>query len=117
VVDDIEEQQIIASAILKQLGYKVSTASNGTEAVSYMKNNKADLLVLDMIMEPDMDGLEAYLKIREMSPGQKAIMASGFSESGRMEAAMHAGISGYVKKPYTLEKLAMAVRVALDAPV
>jgi PAS domain S-box-containing protein len=115
VVDDIEEQRIIASAILKQLGYDVSTASSGSEAISHMKNSKADLLVLDMIMGPDMDGLEAYLKIREIYPGQKAIMASGFSESGKMEAAMHAGISRYVKKPYTLEKLAMAVRTTLDA--
>jgi PAS domain S-box-containing protein len=114
VVDDLEEQRFILSEILKQLAYTVSVASNGSAALLHMKENKVDLVVLDMIMEPDMDGLETFLKIRDLYPGQKAIMASGYSESGRMEAAMRAGISGYVKKPYTLEKISIAVRAALD---
>jgi len=65
VVDDVEEQREIASAILKKLGYSVTSVSSGEEAVDYMKNNPADLLVLDMIMDPGIDGLETYKRILE----------------------------------------------------
>jgi CheY-like chemotaxis protein len=63
VVDDVEEQRIVASQILKKLDYKVTTVSSGEEAVGYMKNHSADLLVLDMIMNPGIDGLETYKRI------------------------------------------------------
>ncbi|MBW1673882.1 MAG: PAS domain S-box protein [Deltaproteobacteria bacterium] len=71
VVDDVEEQREIASQILKKLGYSVTSVSRGEEAVDYMKNNSADLLILDMIMDPGIDGLDTYKKILELHPGQK----------------------------------------------
>ena len=57
VVDDVEEQRTIASDLLKELGYSVTTVSSGEEAVDYMKNHSPDLLILDMIMDPGIDGL------------------------------------------------------------
>ena len=60
VVDDVEEQREIASIILKKSGYSVTLVSSGEEAVDYMKDNSADLLILDMIMDPGIDGLETY---------------------------------------------------------
>jgi hypothetical protein len=62
VVDDIEKQREIASGILNKLGYTVTSVPSGEEAVEYLKNNSADLLVLDMIMAPGMDGLDTYKK-------------------------------------------------------
>jgi hypothetical protein len=59
IVDDVEEQREIASRILIKLGYSVASVSSGEEAVEYMKDNSADLLVLDMIMDPGIDGLDA----------------------------------------------------------
>ncbi|MBW1825251.1 MAG: response regulator, partial [Deltaproteobacteria bacterium] len=85
VVDDVEEQKEIASRILKKLGYAVTSVSSGEEAVEYMKDNSTDLLLLDMIMEPGIDGLETYRRILELHPGQKAIIASGFSETERVK--------------------------------
>ncbi|MBW2204876.1 MAG: PAS domain S-box protein, partial [Deltaproteobacteria bacterium] len=79
IVDDVEEQRKIASGMLKELGYSVLSVSSGEEAVEYLKTNKVVLLVLDMIMDPGMDGLDTYKKIIEIHPGQKAIIASGFS--------------------------------------
>ena len=114
VVDDIEEQRDIASLILEKLGYKPFTVSSGEEAVEYMKDNSVDLLVLDMIMYPGIDGLETYKKILELHPDQKAIIASGFSETNRVKEAQKIGAGKYIKKPYTLKKIAMVVKAELN---
>lgn len=116
VVDDIEEQREIASVMLKKLGYSVTSVSSGEEAIDYMKDHSADLLILDMIMDPGIDGLETYRKILELHPGQKAIIASGFSESKRVKQVQKLGSGTYVKKPYLLKKIGIAVRGELDKP-
>ena len=113
VVDDVEEQREIASRILKKLGYSVTTVASGEEAVDYLKDNSADLLILDMIMDPGIDGLETYKRIIELHPGQKALIASGFSETDRVKEAQRLGAGAYVKKPFLLEKIGLAVRAEL----
>jgi CheY-like chemotaxis protein/two-component sensor histidine kinase len=110
VVDDVAEQRDIASRILKRLSYSVRTVSSGEEAVDYMKDNSADLLLLDMIMEPGIDGYETYKKILKFHPSQKAIIVSGFSETKRVKEAQRLGAGTYVNKPYLLEKIGLAVR-------
>jgi len=114
VVDDVEEQREIASRILKKLGYSVTSVASGEEAIDYLKDNKADLLILDMIMDPGIDGLETYKKIIEFHPGQKAIIASGFSETKRVKKAQRLGAGKYIKKPYTLGKIGIAVKNELS---
>jgi CheY-like chemotaxis protein len=114
VVDDVQEQREIASRMLVELGYSVATASSGEEAVEYLKENSVDLVVLDMIMESGMDGLDTYQKILEFRPGQKAIIASGFAETTRVREAQKMGAGIYVKKPYVLEKIGKAIREELD---
>jgi len=114
IVDDVKEQRIILSGMLKRLGYRVTAVSSGEEAVEYMKDHTADLLVLDMIMDPGIDGFETYKRILELHPGQKAIIASGYSETERVKELQKMGGGGYIKKPYSLEKIGLAVRVELD---
>ncbi|MCK5163831.1 MAG: response regulator, partial [Desulfobacula sp.] len=104
----------IASRILKKLGYSATSVSSGKEAIDYMKNNFVDLLILDMIMDPGIDGLETYKKILELHPGQKAIIASGFSETNRVKETQRLGAGKYIKKPYTMEKIGVAVKEELD---
>ncbi|OPX41261.1 MAG: hypothetical protein B1H13_03060 [Desulfobacteraceae bacterium 4484_190.3] len=116
IVDDIEEQRELASVMLKKLGYSVTSVSSGEEAVEYMKDHSADLLILDMIMNPGIDGLETYKRITKLHPGQKAIIASGFSESERVKQAQKLGAGEYVKKPYLLKKIGAAVRTELAKP-
>lgn len=113
VVDDVKEQREIAFTILNQLGYSVTTAASGEEAIEIMKKNSVDLLILDMIMEPGMDGLDAYKQILQLHPGQKAIVASGFSETERVKEAKKLGAGQYIKKPYTVEKIGVAVKIEL----
>jgi len=110
VVDDIKEQREIAFNLLATLGYVVDTVSSGEKAVDHMKNNTADLLILDMIMDPGIDGLDTYKKILELHPDQKAIIASGFSETERVREAQRLGAGKYINKPYTLQKIGIAVR-------
>jgi PAS domain S-box-containing protein len=114
VVDDIEAQRQIASEMLEKLGYRVTTVSSGEEAVAYLNEHRTDLLVLDMIMEPGIDGLETYREILKICPGQKSIIASGYSESVRVKEALELGAGTYVKKPYLMEKIGRAIRAELE---
>jgi CheY-like chemotaxis protein len=115
VVDDVEEQRNIAYMLLNRLGYSVTAVSSGEEAVEFMTHHDAELLILDMIMEPGIDGLETYKKILELKPNQKAIIVSGFSETERVKEAQSLGAGPYVRKPYLMEKIGRAVRAELDA--
>jgi len=114
VVDDLAEQREIANAMLGKLGYSVTAVPSGEAALDYLKENEADIVVLDMIMDPGIDGCETYRRILEHRPQQKAVIASGYSESKRVREAQRIGAGAYIKKPYTLEKIALAVREALD---
>jgi PAS domain S-box-containing protein len=113
VVDDIQEQREIASMILIKLGYQVAAVASGEEALSYLKEHDADLVILDMIMEPGIDGLETYKRILKSRPGQKALITSGYSETGRVKDALELGVSAYIRKPYFMDKIGLAVRTAL----
>jgi signal transduction histidine kinase/HAMP domain-containing protein len=115
VIDDVKLQRDTASLILSKLGYSVETVASGEEAVEYLKTNSADLLLLDMIMEPGMDGLDTYREIIKLHPNQKAIIVSGFSETDRLKKAKEAGAGAYIKKPYSIEKISVAVRKELDS--
>jgi CheY-like chemotaxis protein len=113
VVDDVKEQRQIASEMLEKLGYNVTTVASGEAAVNHMHHHPADLMVLDMIMDPGIDGLETYKQITAIYPGQKTIIASGYSESERVKAAQKMGAGPYIKKPYLLERLGRAIKTEL----
>lgn len=114
VVDDVEEQREIAAAILLELGYRVTTAASGEEAVMLAARERFDLLLLDMILGEGMDGLAAYRAILVHAPGQRAIITSGFSETERIAEAMRLGVGQYIKKPYMIAKLGRAIREELE---
>ena len=114
IVDDVDEQREIASKILNKLGYSVASESSGERAVNYLKSNSVDLILLDMIMDPGIDGLETYKRIIKFNPHQKAIIASGFSETDKVKEAQKLGVGYCIKKPYSIESLGMAIRAELD---
>ena len=113
VVDDVKEQREVATGMLSRIGYKVHAVSSGEEAVEYLKTHTVDLLVLDMIMDPGIDGLDTYRRVLEINPKQKAIIVSGFSETARVQKAQELGAGTYVRKPYILEKIGLAIREEL----
>jgi len=114
VVDDKEEQRELASMMLTKLGYSVDAVISGEKAIEYMNNNPVDLLILDMIMAPGIDGLDTYKEILKKHPGTKAIIVSGFTETESVREAQQLGAGAYVKKPYTLNEIGEAVRNELD---
>jgi CheY-like chemotaxis protein len=113
VVDDMEEQRDLAARMLGKLNYRVTTLPSGEAATAFLQTNRVDLVILDMIMEPGMDGLDTFKKIREIHPDQKAIIVSGYASTERVTQAHALGAGGYVKKPYVLETLGLAVKKEL----
>lgn len=113
VVDDMPEQREVAAGLLERLGYRVETAASGEEAVEILKTSAVDLLILDMLMDPGIDGLTTYKRILEIHPRQKAILVSGFTETDRVKEAMDLGAGAYVRKPYLLEEIGAAIRKTL----
>ncbi|HLP62690.1 MAG TPA: ATP-binding protein, partial [Candidatus Deferrimicrobium sp.] len=116
VIDDMLEQREILSAILAELGYSAKCVARGEDAVNYIQAHGEDvvLLVLDMMMESGMDGLDTYKEILKIKPGLKAIIASGYSETARVKEAVKLGAGAYIKKPYTLEKIGLALKRELE---
>ena len=113
LVDDLPEQRLLGANILSSLGYRVETAASGEEAVAFLKTRSVDLVFLDMIMEPGMDGLDTYQNIQKIRPGQRVIMVSGYCDTDRMQKAFELGARGFVKKPYTLEEIASIISLEL----
>jgi DNA-binding NarL/FixJ family response regulator len=72
-----------------------------------------DLVLIDMLMEPGMNGRQTYQEIVRLHPGQKAIIVSGFSESHDVKVALSLGAKGILKKPYSIEQLGIAVKESL----
>ena len=99
--------------MLTKLGYVAKAVASGEEAIGYLKTHAVDLIVLDMIMFPGMNGRETYERIIKIHPSQKAIIASGFAETEDVQATQKLGAGKYIKKPFTLQTLAIAIREEL----
>jgi PAS domain S-box-containing protein len=114
VVDDEPQLRDIASQILSTLGYEVDSVCSGELALQFIQSAPVDLLVIDMLMEPGMSGRKTYEEVIKLYPGQKAIVASGFSESRDVKVMLELGVSSFVKKPYSVSQLGQAVQEALN---
>jgi DNA-binding NtrC family response regulator len=113
IIDDEFQQRDIATQMLASLGYQPHAVASGEEAVEYLQDKKADLLLLDMIMAPGMNGRETYEEILKIHPGQRAVICSGFSKNKEVKNAHALGAGGFVKKPYTRSQLGRAVQQEL----
>ncbi len=114
VVDDEERQREIAGGILTWLGYDAETVSSGEEAIEYVKEHPVDLIVMDMVMPKGINGRETYEEIIKIRPGQKAVIASGYARTKEVDIAQELGAGKYIKKPYTLAKVGLAVKDELE---
>lgn len=114
VVDDEISQREIFCKMLQILGYRPKSVSSGEAAVEFLKEDNVDLVVLDMIMDPGINGRETYERLIKIHPKQKAIIVSGFAETNEVKRAQHLGAGKYIKKPITLEKIGLAVKKSLE---
>ncbi len=99
--------------MLESLGYKVDTVCSGEEALAFVLARPVDVLVVDMLMEPGMNGRQTYEEILKLYPKQKAVIVSGFSESDDVKATLQLGAGGFVRKPYSMYQLGRAVSEVL----
>ncbi len=113
VVDDEPHLRDIASQMLQKLGYRVDSVPSGELAIEFVKKKSFDLIVLDMLMNPGMNGRQTFEEIIKLHPNQSAIIASGYSESEDVKAILRLGVGGFVKKPYSIAQLGLAVKEAL----
>ena len=90
--------------------YNPEAVSSGEQAIEYMKENTVDLIVLDMVMPKGINARETYEEIIKIHPGQKAVIASGYAKTKEVDLAQELGAGKYIKKPYTLEKIGVAVK-------
>jgi CheY-like chemotaxis protein len=96
--------------MLGKLGYRVEPVDSGEDALAWIQQNPADLVILDMVTDPGIDGYETYRRMLELQGTQRAIVTSGFAENDRVRKVQALGARGYVRKPYTLERLTAAIR-------
>ncbi|RJQ84731.1 MAG: PAS domain-containing sensor histidine kinase [Desulfobacteraceae bacterium] len=113
VVDDVASQREISCQLLNSLGYKTTSAASGEEAVNYLQHHAVDLLVLDMIMAPGINGRETYERILKIHPHQKAVLVSGFTETDEVKEVQKLGAGQFVAKPFKLERIGMAIKEEL----
>jgi len=113
VVDDDSQQLIIVEQLLTALNYAPYLVNSGEAALAALQQEPAALVILDMIMSTGMNGLEAYQRILERFPGQKALIASGFSENVDVQQAKELGASTFVRKPYSIGEMGRAIKQAL----
>ena len=114
IVDDDPNVRNIACRMLQFMGYKVDSVESGELAVEFVKDHPVDLVVLDMIMDPGMNGCQTYENILLLYPGQKAVITSGFTKSSNLTKTIELGASGYIQKPYSMHQLWCLVAKALS---
>ncbi len=111
IVDDEELVAEVGCAMLKRLGYNVLVANSGKEGVEIFQKekNSIDLVILDMIM-PEMSGTEAFDKIKEIDPGARVLLASGYSLNGHSNIILQNGCNGFIQKPFNIAELSGKIK-------
>ncbi len=113
VVDDDTQVSGLAGNILERFGYHAHCVNSGEAALDYLRENTVDLVLLDMLMDPGITGRQTYEAMLKIHPGQKAVVASGFSESEDIEKTLAMGAGGFIKKPYGINELARIVKACM----
>jgi CheY-like chemotaxis protein len=118
IMDDDPEIRVLLSELLGQEGYRVVAVDEGSSAVKEYQESMErgagyDCLIMDLTIPGGMGGREAMARIREIDPGAKAIVSSGYSTDPVMADFAGYGFSGRVAKPYQLEELVKVIRQVL----
>jgi CheY-like chemotaxis protein len=119
VMDDEELVRGVAVEMIKQLGYDVDYASDGSEAVERYKagmlgGSRYDVVIMDLSVPRGMGGKDAVEKLREIDPNVRAIVSSGYSNDPIMAEFGKYGFSGVVAKPYRIHDLGRAIQRAMS---
>jgi PAS domain S-box-containing protein len=114
VVDDEKIPREMAASMLESIGHRVLRAAGGKQALRVFEKyrDKVDLVLLDVMM-PKMDGNETFLRLLEIAPDIRVLFSSGYLEEMVLPESTRGRARGFLKKPFTVEELARAIRAAL----
>ena len=113
VVDDSKMSRTMLKNILEDVGYSViGESTNGAEAVEAYKNNKADIVTLDITM-PVMDGIQALKKLLAYDPNVKVIMITAAGQQSKLIEALKIGAKKFITKPFEKEEIIKNVDVVM----
>jgi CheY-like chemotaxis protein len=114
-VDDDKAIVDAAKRILERLGYEVTTALNGTEALKFFQSasHPFDVIITDMTM-PDFTGVDLAKKILKKAPDTSIILCTGFSTAITPQKAINLGFKDFLLKPVTKSKIAETIRKVID---
>ena len=117
LVDDEKMVLDVATPMIEKMGYRVMPALGGWEAVRMYQDEseRIDIVILDMIM-PDMNGEEAYSRLREINPKVRVLLSSGYSMNGQAQGILEKGCDGFIQKPFSMIALSQKLRAILDSP-
>jgi len=113
VVDDEPDLCWVLCRILEDEGYRVSTADSGEEAIDIVEKGDIDLIILDVLM-PEIDGLEAYRRIKKMDASLPVIMITGHASMDKAMEAIKLGAVDYIAKPFRSEHVTNVIKLALS---
>ena len=113
IVDDDELMQETLSDVLRKGGYEIFSVTSGNEALSLIKKNIIDLVLLDMRL-PDVDGLEVQRKIKAFDTEILVIIMTAYSDIQTAVSAMKSGAYHYINKPFELEELKLLIEKGLE---
>lgn len=116
VVDDREEQRNVISRILKAEGYRVSSLAGGEEAIKHLEGPGTDLIILDISLRRDREGLDLHAQIRSRWPSQRILLISGHPRETYADVLGRAGDCPFLKKPFRAEELLAAAGNLLPPP-
>jgi two-component system chemotaxis response regulator CheY len=105
ITDDAAFMRMMLADILKKAGHEViGEAANGLEAIDKYQKLTPDLVTMDITM-PEMDGIEALKKIKEIAPQAKVIMCSAMGQQGMVLQAIQAGAKDFIVKPFQADRV------------
>jgi CheY-like chemotaxis protein len=110
IVDDVKEQREIITSVLNRLGYRTASVTCGEEAIEYIKGHPVDLILLDMVMSPGINGYQTLKEIRDINPEQKTVITSGELNHPDRIKTEELGVSRYLAKPVSLSLLAKSIQ-------
>ena len=117
VVDDEETVRAVVARVLESLGFTVTLAADGREAVKIFEAQPEafTMVVIDLTM-PHMDGTEAFARMRQVRSDLRVVLMSGYSEQDATVAFAGKGLAGFLQKPFELGHLRDKVRAVFEVP-
>lgn len=110
ICDDAAFMRMMIKDILTKNGYTVAgEAENGAKAVEKYTELKPDLVLMDITM-PEMDGIQALKKIRELDPKAPVIMCSAMGQQAMVIESIQSGAKDFIVKPFQADRVLEAVR-------